>query len=534
MMDPLGNVLRQVAQLLVALVLVLRVTEAQLAITASADEPPPSTTTKSPASQSPSETPANEAPSKDAADRDAADKAGDSGEQQADKTSSKREDEDYELLRLFVDTMDQIERNYVKNVSRRELMEAAIRGMTSKLDQYSNYIPPDEVEGFKGSVESEFGGVGLQVGLESGRVIVLSPIPDTPAARAGVQAGDWITAVDGQSTRDFTLDETVKRMKGKPGTSVRMTITRARDGESQTLELKREVVKVDTVLGERRKADGTWDFWLDPERKIALIRLTSFSRRTAADLKKALKPLVADGLRGLVLDLRFNPGGLLTSAIEVSDLFVSSGKIVSTAGRNVQEQVFNARPEGTLDGFPMVVLVNRFSASASEIVSACLQDHERALIVGERTWGKGSVQNIIELEDGKSALKLTTAGYQRPNGKNINRFEGAKEEDDWGVRPNEGYLVKLDNDELGRLVEDRRRRDLPVPVKGDVKKSDEPETKKEEEKPEQEKPEQEKPEEKKPAEGAESGRPFVDRQLAKALEYLHEKLGAAPAPAVKP
>lgn len=413
----------------------------------------------------------------------------------------KAAEEEYEMLRLFVDTLDQIERNYVKDVSRRELLEAAIRGMTSKLDQHSSYIAPEEVEGFKGSVESEFGGVGLQVGLDRGRVIVLSPIPETPAARAGVQAGDWITAVDGQTTRDLSLDETVKRMKGKPGTTVEMTVTRARDGESETHKLTREVVKVDTVLGERRKPDGTWDFWLDRDRKIALIRITSFSRRTTQELKKTLKPLVDDGLRGLVLDLRFNPGGLLTAAIEVSDLFVAEGRIVSTAGRNVEEQIVLAKKEDTYEDFPIVCLVNRFSASASEIVSACLQDHQRAIVVGERTWGKGSVQNVIELENGKSALKLTTAGYRRPNGKNIHRFENASEDDDWGVRPNDGFEVKLNNEEIGQLIEDRRRRDV-VQKAGDKEAS--------------------------PSE------PFVDRQLRKGVEYLEQKLAAAKPEEAKP
>ena len=411
--------------------------------------------------------------------------------EEAAKAKAKAKEEELELLRLFVDTLDQIERNYVKDVSRRELMEAAIRGMTSKLDQYSNYIPPEEVEGFKGSVESEFGGVGLQVSSERGRLIVISPIVGTPAYRAGIQSGDWIMAIDETSTRDMPLDEAVKRMKGRAGTKVKVTVMHAKSGQSETVTLERQVVKVDTVLGDRRKDDDSWDYMLDTEKKIGYVRITSFSRRTTDELKDALKKLKADDFRGLVIDLRFNPGGLLTSAIEVSDLFVSEGRIVSTAGRNVDEQVVFAKKPGTYEGFPMVVLVNRYSASASEIVSACLQDHQRAVIVGERTWGKGSVQNIIELEDGKSALKLTTAGYQRPNGKNINRFEGATEEDDWGVRPNEGFEIKLPDDELRRLIEDRRDRDIVKKAATEA-----------------------------PADGAK----FVDRQLQKGLEYLKSKL----------
>ena len=199
-------------------------------------------------------------------------------------------------------------------------------------------------------------------------------------------------------------------------------------------------------------------------------------------------------MRGLVLDLRFNPGGLLSSAIQVSDMFVAGGRIVSTEGRNVQPRVWDAHKRGTFEGFPVAVLVNQFSASASEIVSACLKDHGRAVIVGQRTWGKGSVQNVIEMEDGRSASKLTTAGYKRPNGKNIHRFPGAKDADDWGVRPSEGFQVKLSEGELGRLVDVRHRRDIV----GAQQEKDSP---------------------------AED-RP-VDRQLEKALAYLDEQLAAA-------
>ena len=209
------------------------------------------------------------------------------------------------------------------------------------------------------------------------------------------------------------------------------------------MTITREWVHVETVLGDRRKSDDSWDFMLDHDKHIGYIRLTAFSRDTAQDLKKALVELRKEGLKGLILDLRFNPGGLLNSAIEVSDLFIAKGRIVSTKGRNTPERVWDAQKEGTFEGFPMAVLVNHYSASASEIVSACLQDHKRAAVIGERTWGKGSVQNVIELEGGKSALKLTTASYHRPSGKNIHRFPDAKETDEWGVMPDAGYEVRL-------------------------------------------------------------------------------------------
>jgi carboxyl-terminal processing protease len=214
------------------------------------------------------------------------------------------------------------------------------------------------------------------------------------------------------------------------------------------------------VLGDHRNADDAWNFWLDQERGIAYIRLTGFGRHTPADLRKALETLGKDNIKGLIIDLRNNPGGLLSAAIEIADLFIETGRIVSTAGRSTAEQAWDAKKDGTYSGFPMAVLVNRYSASASEIVSACLQDHDRAVIIGERTWGKGSVQNIIELESGRSALKLTTAGYKRPSGRNIHKFEGAKDDEDWGVRPNSGWEVKVTDEVLRAILLARQQRDI--------------------------------------------------------------------------
>ncbi|MGC3968668.1 MAG: S41 family peptidase [Pirellulales bacterium] len=248
-------------------------------------------------------------------------------------------------------------------------------------------------------------------------------------------------------------------------------------------------------------------------------------------------------MKGLVLDLRFNPGGLLKSAIDVADLFITDGRIVSTKGRNTDERPVNARKAGTFEGFPMAVLVNRYSASASEIVSACLQDHKRAIVVGERTWGKGSVQNVIELEEGHSALKLTTAAYMRPSGKNIHRFPDAKESDEWGVMPDKGYELKLPDGELGDLVRTRRDRDLLlVSHSPGIKRDDKPaaddtpkEPKVETKTADAEKPapnEDEKPDPKKEAAkplrvppGAHSPanpstKDFIDRQLRQALDYV--------------
>jgi carboxyl-terminal processing protease len=380
----------------------------------------------------------------------------------AEKNASKQLADEYELQKLFADTLDQVERNYVKDISRRELMEAAIHGVLSKLDQYSNYISPDDLGQFKTSVENQFGGIGIQIDIRRESIIVISPLVGSPAYRAGIQAGDRIVEIEGKSTADIrTTDEAAAKLKGEPGTTVNITTLRPSTRERKTLAIEREVVHMETVMGDRRKdTDDSWDFMLDHERKIGYIRITSFGRDTERDLARALDELKKLNLRGLVLDLRSNPGGLLTSAIGVADLFVTSGKIVSTEGRNTKSRSWDAEKDGTYEGFPMVVLVNRYSASASEIVSACLQDHKRAVVVGERTWGKGSVQNVIELEGGKSALKLTTAGYQRPSGKNIHRFPDAKESDEWGVLPDPGYEVKLDENEFYQQMNNRHDRDI--------------------------------------------------------------------------
>jgi carboxyl-terminal processing protease len=380
----------------------------------------------------------------------------------SDKFPLKPDDEYYDLFRSLADTVDQVERNYVQEVDRRELMEAAIKGVLSKLDPYSNYISPGEFSGFKTSVESQFGGIGIQITIDDGQLKVLSPLVGTPAYRAGIQAGDRIIKVEGEPSKGIDVDEAVRRLKGEAGTTVTFTVLHAIDNSEETVTLKREVIHVDTVMGDRRKPNDEWNFMLDDDKRIGYIRLTAFSRDTAGDLRKALEDLAGRNLRGLILDLRFNPGGLLSSAVDVSDLFLSSGKIVSTKGRSVPEHTWEAKKEGTFEGFPMVVLVNRYSASASEIVSAALQDHNRAVNIGERTWGKGSVKNVIELESGKSALKLTTASYQRPNGHNIHRFPNAKETDEWGVKPNDGYMIRLSDRELGRLVQYRRERDILV------------------------------------------------------------------------
>jgi carboxyl-terminal processing protease len=374
--------------------------------------------------------------------------------------AKKPPESDYDLYKMLVDTIDQVERNYVTEVNRRELIEAAVRGVLSKLDPYSSYVGPEDLERFQASLESEFGGIGIHVPEDDGPLRVLSPIYGTPAFRAGLLAGDRIVEIDGKSTEGITRAEAIEKLRGAEGSSVTLTVMHLGKDAKEKITLKREKIHVETVIGDHRKADGRWDFMFDAKQHIGYARLTAFSRDTAAELRSVLAELQKEKLRGLILDLRFNPGGLLGSAIEVSDLFVSEGRIVSVQGRNSPERSWDAHKEGAFEGFPMVVLVNRFTASASEIVAACLQDHKRAIIIGERTWGKGSVQNVIELEGGHSILKLTTAAYIRPSGKNIHRFPNAKETDEWGVMPDDGFQIKLADSEMAALIRDRRLRDI--------------------------------------------------------------------------
>ncbi|PQO42138.1 S41 family peptidase [Blastopirellula marina] len=370
-------------------------------------------------------------------------------------------DEEYvELIQLFADTLDQVDRNYVKDVDRRELMEAAIRGVISKLDPYSNYIAPNDLERFRTGVENEFGGIGIQVSTRDGQLVVTSPLIGTPAYKAGIIAGDRITHIEGEKTEGLSIDDAIKKLKGPVGTSVTMTVYHPTSFDSEEVTVRREMVQIDTVQGDERLESGDWDFMLDHEDKIGYVRVSAFSRHTAEDLRRAIAGLLNDGMEGLILDLRANPGGLLTSAVEICDMFIEDGKIVSTEGRNSPKRVWTAEKEGTLPDFPLVILIDHYSASASEIVSACLQDHDRATIIGERSWGKGSVQNIIELEQGKSALKLTTAGYQRPSGEKIHRFEGDTEADKWGVSPDDGFELKMNREQKTAYHTYRRLRDM--------------------------------------------------------------------------
>lgn len=357
--------------------------------------------------------------------------------------------------------MNVIDAHYLDEVSYRELYENAMRGMSKGLDPYSSYISPAERSRFMEGIEQEFGGIGIlvEVDQKTGRLTVMSPLLDTPAYRAGIKAGDVILKIDGQDTTGTTLMDAVDLMRGKPGTPVRLALRHVGEEEPFEVEITRAIIPIDSVLGDRRSKDGTWDFLLEEDPRISYVRVTTFGEHTVDELTEILKDREVEAL---VLDLRDNAGGLLAAAVDTCDLFIDDGVIVSTRerGGRMHRAPAKATSKTIVDReIPMVVLTNRFSASASEIVAACLQDHGRATIVGQRTWGKGTVQNIIDLEGGLAALKLTTASYWRPSGKNIHRRKDAGDEDDWGVRPDKGFNIVLTDEEADRVRKDRRKRD---------------------------------------------------------------------------
>jgi carboxyl-terminal processing protease len=290
---------------------------------------------------------------------------------------------------------------------------------------------------------------------------VVSPLAGTPAYLAGVLAGDLILKINGEDTEGLTLQDAVVRLRGPVGEVVSLTVQHRGAKEPTTFDIERALIHVDTVLGDRRHADGAWAFFLPGEDKIAYVRVTAFSKDTVEELKSTLYRLQARGMRALILDLRNNPGGLLQAGTQTCDLFLKQGRIVSIRDRERRDQeVYDATGQGPYSELPLVLLVNRFSASASEIVSACLQDHGRAIVVGERSYGKGTVQSVINLEGGESVLKLTTASYWRPSGSNIHRTTDAKQEDVWGVSPSPGFEVKLTDAEFEALLRERRARDI--------------------------------------------------------------------------
>ena len=339
----------------------------------------------------------------------------------------------FEELQAFTDVFSRIKSDYVEQVDDKKLLEDAIRGMLSGLDPHSSYLDTEEFGELRIGTTGQFGGLGIEVGMENGFVKVISPIDDTPASKAGIKAGDLIVRLDEKPVKGMTLNDAVKLMRGKPGTDILLTI--AREGESQPLKITitREIIRVKSV--KKRNLEPGYGY----------VRITNFQSRTTTDLLQSIADLQEEEpLKGLILDLRNNPGGVLNGAVGVSDAFLDDGLIVYTEGRIDDSSLkYSATPGDALNGAPLVVLVNSGSASASEIVAGAMQDHKRAIIMGFKTFGKGSVQTIQELRNG-SAVKLTTARYYTPNGRSIQAE---------GIVPD----IELSNVEVKELANTNRR-----------------------------------------------------------------------------
>lgn len=316
----------------------------------------------------------------------------------------------YEELQLFTDVLSIVRRSYVEEVPVKDLIYGAIDGMLASLDPHSGFMPPDVYKELKIDTRGEFGGLGIEITLKDDMLTIVTPIEDTPAFRAGLAAGDRILKIGDQYTKGLEIMEAVRLMRGAPGTDITLTVMRDGFDKPKEFTLRREVIKIKSVKAKTLE-DG-----------FGYVRITQFQERTAADLERALSVLRKENggtLKGVVLDLRNNPGGLLDQAVEVADLFVDEGLIVYTKGREADAQMeFKARRGGTEPAYPMVVLINGGSASASEIVAGALQDHGRAVILGTQSFGKGSVQTILPLGD-DSGLRLTTARYYTPKGTSI-------------------------------------------------------------------------------------------------------------------
>ncbi len=316
-------------------------------------------------------------------------------------------DELYQRLKILAEAMDVVQRNYVEPVSPKDLVYGAVEGIVARLDPHSSFLTPEMFQEMQVETEGTFGGLGIEITVRDGRLTVVSPIEDTPAARAGIRAGDVIVKIEDEPTQDMDLMEAVRRMRGPKGTRITIYILRKGWDKPKAFTLTRDVIRIKSVRA-RRVGD------------VGIIRLAQFQQATHREVADALERFREEGgLAGLVLDLRNNPGGLLDQAVKVADLFLRKGTVVSTKGRDPeQEVVYTARDDGTEPDLPLVVLVNGGTASASEIVAGALQDHHRALILGERTFGKGSVQTILPLSDG-SGLRITTALYYTPSGRTI-------------------------------------------------------------------------------------------------------------------
>ncbi len=413
---------------------------------------------------------------------------------------------------IVSDALNLIDAYYVDPVESDDLLIAAMDGMTSTLDDHSEYIPRDDYESFQENINQEFAGIGIFVEQpqEGEPVRVITPLVGSPALQAGILPGDNIVQINGEDVSSMLLRDVSGRLKGPVGTTVNLTVRR--EAGEENLDVRRGRIELESVIGDYRDDDNNWVYRLKDDSSIAYVRLTSFGEKTVRELENVLIGLDNE-YAAIVLDLRGNGGGLLQAAVDVSNMFLHSGGIVSTRIRGGEvEDRFDASP-GVLvaNSKPVAILIDENSASASEIVAASLQDNDRAAIVGMRSYGKGTVQNILPLQFGRSALRLTVARYYRPNGENIHRGKDATEEDEWGVRPDEGLEVDLDDETLEKVA--RRWREASYPSLASVGGQ---------------RPERAADTDEGDTRENETGL-SIDAQLRRAVEHLRERLSQQPA-----
>jgi len=349
---------------------------------------------------------------------------------------SQKKDVLYEKLDLFGDILETINKEYFKQINEGEVIDGAINGMLQSLDPYSSYMSPKTFKNMNTETKGEFGGLGIEVTMEAGLVKVISPIDDTPADKAGIKSGDYIIKLDNKQVKGLTLDEAVNTMRGKSGTPITLTIRRIDVDDPIIVKIVRETIKTKSVVSEVKE-------------NIGYLRLRSFNEKSGDELIDKIREINKSkpNITGYILDLRNNPGGLLSQAIKISDAFLDSGEIVSTKGRDPKDiKVYNSKKGDEINGKPLIVLINKGSASASEIVAGALKDHKRAIVVGEKSFGKGSVQSIMPLSNG-GGLRLTTAKYYLPSGETIEEI---------GVQPDIKVEQQKDNFKINDAVNDNQ------------------------------------------------------------------------------
>ncbi len=379
--------------------------------------------------------------------------------------------DDYEWFDPIVIVRGLLLENFVEKPDAptlQRMQEATIGAMVGSLrDPYTEFVPASRMADFDKQLRGTYVGIGAEIDIVNDYLTIVTPMDDSPALEAGVMAGDTVLEIEGESTRGKSAEECIAILTGEPGTQVTIKVRRV-TGEEELLTITRRRIVTHTVKGMRRIGEA-WDYRIDPEMGVGYIRITQFVSTTTEDTAKALSELAKQDLKGLILDVRFDPGGELDAAVAIADMFLESGRVVSIKARN-DERVYEATAPGTLTGFPIVVLVNETSASASEILAGALQDNGRAKVLGERTYGKGSVQEVRILPNRMGQLKMTAAYYHLPSGRNLHRKPDSTM---WGVDPDDGFRVPMTNDQYRAMIQARRQYEvINRPVNGDQKWND--------------------------------------------------------------